>query len=74
MVDLVTWGVFLIFVVFAGVGVFFISVYGTTEQSFEDGLVKILQTFFFFLADYNKPEFLSREPLLGPMLLHFLHL
>ena len=37
--DLVTWGVFFLFTILSGAGVFFISVYGTSEQSFEDGLL-----------------------------------
>ena len=37
--DFVTWGVFLFFFLLAGAGVFLISVYGTSEQSFEDGLL-----------------------------------
>ena len=38
--DFVTWGVFFFCFLLCGISVFFISVYGTSEQSFEDGLIK----------------------------------
>ena len=38
--DFVTWGVFFVCFILCGISVFFISVYGTSEQSFEDGLIK----------------------------------